>query len=143
MPSPVDPRRLLPSHAEPKERHRRKQLEKEHAVGLKEVAVLGLIGLTLAWDIDKQVRKKEEQKEKEEAEQKKREEREERERRRTKGVNEVTGVRRGATLAIHDVTSLWTLVRTRGTTTGIVIGHHDTIPEIIADTTVHTMKEEI
>ncbi|RYC54934.1 hypothetical protein CHU98_g11274 [Xylaria longipes] len=83
MPSPVDPRRLLPSHAEPKERHRRKQLEKEHAVGLKEVAVLGLIGLTLAWDIDKQVRKKEEQKEKEEAEQKKREEREERERRRS------------------------------------------------------------
>ncbi|KAI1734505.1 hypothetical protein F4680DRAFT_438095 [Xylaria scruposa] len=80
MPSPVDPRRLLPSRAEPQERKRRKELEKEAAVGLTEVAVLGLIGLTLAWDIDKQVHKKEEQKEKEEAEQRKREERERRRR---------------------------------------------------------------
>ncbi|KAI1757065.1 hypothetical protein F4782DRAFT_481119 [Xylaria castorea] len=76
MPSPVDPRRLFPSRAEPQERKRRKELEKEHAVGLTEVAVLGLIGLTLAWDIDKQVHKKEERKEKEGAEQRKREERE-------------------------------------------------------------------
>ncbi|KAH8159738.1 hypothetical protein CIB48_g8507 [Xylaria polymorpha] len=76
MPSPVDPRRLFPSRADPEHRQRRKELEKEHSVGLKEVAVLGLIGLTLVWDIDKQVRKKEEQKEKEEAEQKKQEERE-------------------------------------------------------------------
>ncbi|KAI0457669.1 hypothetical protein F5B21DRAFT_501059 [Xylaria acuta] len=89
MPLPIDPRRLLPSRAEPEQRQKRKQLEKEHAVGLAEVAVLGLIGLTLAWDIDKQVHKKEEQKEKEEAEQKKREERERR--------------RRGE--AIHDGTS--------------------------------------
>ncbi|KAI0466487.1 hypothetical protein F4859DRAFT_303132 [Xylaria cf. heliscus] len=86
MPSPIDPRRFLPSRAEPDERQKRKQLEKEHAIGFKEVTVLSLIGIGLAWDIDKQVRKKEEKREKEEAERKRREEREEREcRRRGRG----------------------------------------------------------
>ncbi|KAI1818323.1 hypothetical protein GGS20DRAFT_284650 [Poronia punctata] len=73
--SPPDPRDFFPSRADPESRKHRKELEKEHAFGLKEVAVLGLIGLTLAWDMDKQVRKREERKDKEEAEQQRRRER--------------------------------------------------------------------
>ncbi|KAI0409450.1 hypothetical protein F4802DRAFT_543971 [Xylaria palmicola] len=81
MPSPVNPRKFFSSRADPEERERRKQLEKESAVGLTEVAVLGLIGLTLAWDIEKQVQKREEKKEKEEeAEHRRREDRERRRR---------------------------------------------------------------
>lgn len=74
--TPPDPRKYLPSKAHPEHRQQRKQLEKEAAVGLTEVAALGLIGLTLAWDIEKQVQKHEEKKDKEEAERKRREERE-------------------------------------------------------------------
>ncbi|KAI1368674.1 hypothetical protein F5Y08DRAFT_335570 [Xylaria arbuscula] len=55
--SPPDPRNLLPSRADPEHRQRRKKLEKEHPFGLTEFVSLGLIGLTLAWDIDKQVEK--------------------------------------------------------------------------------------
>ncbi|KAI3329045.1 hypothetical protein HD806DRAFT_270546 [Xylariaceae sp. AK1471] len=73
---PPDPRKYLPSRAHPEHRQQRKQLEKEHPFGLTQVAALGLIGLTLAWDIEKQVQKHEEKKDKEEAEQKKREDRE-------------------------------------------------------------------
>ncbi|KAI1168683.1 hypothetical protein F5B18DRAFT_190954 [Nemania serpens] len=74
--SRVDPRKHLPSRAEPEQRQRRKELEKEHSVSLSEVVKLGLIGLTLAWNIEKQVEKHEKNKEKEEAEQRRPEERE-------------------------------------------------------------------
>ncbi|KAI1193848.1 hypothetical protein F5X97DRAFT_22070 [Nemania serpens] len=80
--SRVDPRKHLPSRAEPEQRQRRKELEKEHSISLAEVAKLGLIGLTLAWNIEKQVEKHEEKKGREEAEQRRREEREHR---RTRG----------------------------------------------------------
>ncbi|GAW19943.1 hypothetical protein ANO14919_094360 [Xylariales sp. No.14919] len=73
---PTDPRNLLPSRAHPEQRHNRKQLEKQYQIGLTEVGVLGLIGLTLAWNIEHQVQKCEQRKDKEEAEQKKREGRE-------------------------------------------------------------------
>ncbi|KAJ2966254.1 hypothetical protein NUW58_g10706 [Xylaria curta] len=99
MPSPVDPRNLLPSRADPVQRKARKQLEKEHAVGLTEVAVLGLIGLTLAWDIDKQVKKREEKKDKEEAEKKKREERERWRREQERGPYGAIVSRAGTTVA--------------------------------------------
>ncbi|KAJ3563243.1 hypothetical protein NPX13_g8270 [Xylaria arbuscula] len=65
--SPPDPRNLLPSRADPEHRQRRKKLEKEHPFGLTEFVSLGLIGLTLAWDIDKQVEKCAEKKGKEDA----------------------------------------------------------------------------
>ncbi|KAI0397796.1 hypothetical protein F5Y17DRAFT_454681 [Xylariaceae sp. FL0594] len=63
--SPPSPRDYLPSRAHPEHRKHRKQLEKEHPFGFKEFAVLGLIGLTLAWDIEKQVEKREQRKDKE------------------------------------------------------------------------------
>ena len=66
--SPPDPRNLLPSRADPEHRKYRKELEKEHPFGFTEIATLGLIGLTLAWDIDKQVQKCAEKKGKEDAE---------------------------------------------------------------------------
>ncbi|KAI8635308.1 hypothetical protein F5Y19DRAFT_469176 [Xylariaceae sp. FL1651] len=75
-----DPRKFLPSRAHPEHRAYRKQLEKEHPFGFTQMAVLGMLGLTLAWDIEKQVQKHEERKDKEEAEQKKREDRERRRR---------------------------------------------------------------
>ncbi|KAI0512489.1 hypothetical protein F5B22DRAFT_304853 [Xylaria bambusicola] len=62
---PPDPRNLLPSRAHPEQRKHRKQLEKQHPFGFTEIATLGLIGLTLAWDIDKQVQKCAEKKGKE------------------------------------------------------------------------------
>lgn len=68
IPTPPDPRNLLPSRAEPEQREKRKKLEKDHSVGLTEVAVLGLIGLTLAWDIEKQVEKREQKKDEDENE---------------------------------------------------------------------------
>ncbi|KAI0200400.1 hypothetical protein F4808DRAFT_169835 [Astrocystis sublimbata] len=80
MAPPIDPRGLLPSRADPEHRKHRKELEKGHGVCLTEVAVLGLIGLTMAWDMEKQVRKKEERKDKAELEQKEREKRDQRRR---------------------------------------------------------------
>ncbi|KAK5629840.1 hypothetical protein RRF57_005555 [Xylaria bambusicola] len=65
---PPDPRNLLPSRAHPEHRKLRKQLEKEHPFGFTEIVTLGLIGLTLAWDIDKQAQKCAEKKGKEDAE---------------------------------------------------------------------------
>ncbi|OTA91663.1 hypothetical protein M434DRAFT_32534 [Hypoxylon sp. CO27-5] len=73
--SPVNPRSYLPSNAHPEHRSRRKQLEKEHPFGWKEPLVLGLLGIGLAWNIEKQVQKHEERKEREEQEEKEREER--------------------------------------------------------------------
>ncbi|KAI1409085.1 hypothetical protein F5Y13DRAFT_170638 [Hypoxylon sp. FL1857] len=73
--SPVDPRGYLPSRAHPEHRSRRKELEKEHPFGWKEPLVLGLLGIGLAWNIEKQVQKHEERKEREEHEGKEREER--------------------------------------------------------------------
>ncbi|KAF2968755.1 hypothetical protein GQX73_g4833 [Xylaria multiplex] len=73
---PADPRNLLPSRAHPEHRQTRKQLEKQHQIGLKEVGVLSLIGLTLAWNIENQVRKCEEKKQKGEEEQRKRDDQE-------------------------------------------------------------------
>ncbi|TGJ82544.1 hypothetical protein E0Z10_g6225 [Xylaria hypoxylon] len=76
LPHSADPRGLLPSRAHPEHRKTRKDLEKEHQIGFAEVGVLSLIGLTLAWNIENQVRKCEERKDKEEEGQKKREDRE-------------------------------------------------------------------
>ncbi|KAI1176636.1 hypothetical protein F4777DRAFT_244694 [Nemania sp. FL0916] len=77
----MKPHHYLPSKAEPEERHARKRLEKDHSIGLTQVAILGLVGLKLAWDIEKQVEKKEEKKEKEEAEERRRRDARERQRR--------------------------------------------------------------
>ncbi|XXG94436.1 hypothetical protein Hte_000693 [Hypoxylon texense] len=73
--SPVDPRGYLPSKAHPEHRSHRKELEKEHPFGWTEPLVLGMLGIGLAWNIEKQVQKHEERKDKEEQEQKEREER--------------------------------------------------------------------
>ncbi|KAH8681482.1 hypothetical protein BX600DRAFT_446666 [Xylariales sp. PMI_506] len=62
---PPDPRKMLPSRADPEHRGRRKELEKKHGYGYVEPLVLGMIGITLAWNIENQVRKAEERKEKE------------------------------------------------------------------------------
>ncbi|KAK2613492.1 hypothetical protein N8I77_000404 [Diaporthe amygdali] len=51
---PPDPR---PSKAHPEMRARRKQLEKEHGYGWVPPVVLGLLGLTLAYDVTKDVEK--------------------------------------------------------------------------------------
>ncbi|KAI1804144.1 hypothetical protein F4811DRAFT_521709 [Daldinia bambusicola] len=67
--APVNPRNYLPSRAHPEHRSRRKQLEKEHPFTWKEPLVLGLIGIGLAWNIEKQVQKHEERKEREEQQQ--------------------------------------------------------------------------
>lgn len=56
---PLDPR---PSKAHPEERQRRKQLEKEHGYGWVPPVVLGLIGLTLAYDVTRDVEKCEKRK---------------------------------------------------------------------------------
>lgn len=56
---PPDPR---PSKAHPEERQRRKQLEKEHGYGWVPPVVLGLIGLTLAYDVTRDVEKCEKRK---------------------------------------------------------------------------------
>ncbi|KAG8168058.1 hypothetical protein KVR01_003747 [Diaporthe batatas] len=56
---PLDPR---PSKANAEERQRRKQLEKEHGYGWVPPVVLGLIGLTLAYDVARDVEKCEKRK---------------------------------------------------------------------------------
>lgn len=56
---PPDPR---PSKAHPEERARRKQLEKEHGYGWVPPVVLGLLGLTLAYDVTQDVQKYEKMK---------------------------------------------------------------------------------
>lgn len=56
---PLDPR---PSKAHPEERARRKQLEKEHGYGWVPPVVLGLLGLTLAYDVTRDVEKYEKMK---------------------------------------------------------------------------------
>lgn len=56
---PLDPR---PSKAHPEERARRKQLEKEHGYGWVPPVVLGLLGLTLAYDVTRDVEKCEKRK---------------------------------------------------------------------------------
>ncbi|KAI1394109.1 uncharacterized protein F4822DRAFT_37019 [Hypoxylon trugodes] len=62
---PADPRTYLPSRAHPEHRSHRKQLEKEHPFSWTEPLVLGMLGVGLAWNIEKQVRKHEERKERE------------------------------------------------------------------------------
>lgn len=57
---PPDPR---PSKAHPEMRARRKQLEKEHGYGWVPPVVLGLLGLTLAYDVTRDVEKYEKKKE--------------------------------------------------------------------------------
>ncbi|GAP83575.1 hypothetical protein SAMD00023353_0200480 [Rosellinia necatrix] len=64
---PLDLRKYLPSGADPEEREKRKQLEKTHGIGFMEVALLGMLGATLAWDIEKQVKEHEERHEKRKA----------------------------------------------------------------------------
>ncbi|KAI0117204.1 hypothetical protein F4814DRAFT_279574 [Daldinia grandis] len=64
--APVNPRNYMPSRAHPEHRSRRKELEKEHPFTWKEPLVLGMIGIGLAWNIEKQVQKREERKEREE-----------------------------------------------------------------------------
>ncbi|KAI0904011.1 hypothetical protein F4823DRAFT_616524 [Ustulina deusta] len=91
---PANPRNLLPSRAHPEHRQARKELEKEHPFSFAQVATLGLIGLTLAWDMEKQVRKHEERKEKEEAEQKRRGEQERRRREKSSYHNRTVDSRR-------------------------------------------------
>ncbi|ROW05258.1 hypothetical protein VSDG_00179 [Cytospora chrysosperma] len=54
---PPDPR---PSRAHPEHRATRKQLEKEHGYGWVPPVILGLVGLTLAFDVAKDVEKAEE-----------------------------------------------------------------------------------
>ncbi|KAI6093574.1 hypothetical protein F4821DRAFT_252579 [Hypoxylon rubiginosum] len=73
--SPVNPRGYLPSNAHPEHRSARKELEKQHPFGWTEPLILGMLGVGLAWNIEKQVQKHEERKDKEEQEQKEREER--------------------------------------------------------------------
>lgn len=65
----------MPSKAHPEHRSYRKELEKQHPFGWTEPLVLGMLGIGLAWNIEKQVHKHEERKDKEEQEQKEREER--------------------------------------------------------------------
>lgn len=62
---PIDPR---PSRADPEARRIRKEMEKEHSYEWVPPIVLGLIGITLAWDVSQDVSKCEERKEKEEKE---------------------------------------------------------------------------
>lgn len=97
--SPPDPRDYLPSRAHPEHRKQRKQLEKEHPFGVKEFAVLGLIGLTLAWDIEKQVQEREARKDKEEAE------RNQPQRRRRRGDGDDRKDRRGRSAHASSTTS--------------------------------------
>ncbi|KAI1130716.1 hypothetical protein F5Y10DRAFT_107184 [Nemania abortiva] len=72
MPSPLGLRNYLPSRADPDHRQMRKELEKKHSIGYKQVVVLGLLGVKLAWNIEQQVKKHEEKRDREEAEQRRR-----------------------------------------------------------------------
>lgn len=74
---PLDPR---PSRAHPEHRATRKQLEKENGYGWVPPVILGLVGLTLAFDVSKDVEKAEEK-------HKKREEEEEGRKRGRRGEN--------------------------------------------------------
>ncbi|KAI0852706.1 hypothetical protein F5Y00DRAFT_178566 [Daldinia vernicosa] len=80
--APVNPRNYMPSRADPEHRSRRKELEKEHPFTWKEPLVLGMIGIGLAWNIEKQVQKREERKEREEQQQQGRDSNNDRRRRR-------------------------------------------------------------
>ncbi|CAN8102307.1 unnamed protein product [Discula destructiva] len=60
-----DPR---PSRAHPEQRKLRKELEKEHGYGWLPPVILGLLGLTLAYDVAKDVEKHEEKHKREEEE---------------------------------------------------------------------------
>ncbi|KAI0380033.1 hypothetical protein F5Y04DRAFT_104674 [Hypomontagnella monticulosa] len=86
--SPPNPRNYLPSRAHPEHRSRRKELEKEHPFGWTEPLVLGMLGIGLAWNIEKQVQKHEERKDREEQEAKEKEER--RRRRRERQIRDGT-----------------------------------------------------
>ncbi|KUI68511.1 hypothetical protein VM1G_04496 [Cytospora mali] len=66
---PPDPR---PSRAHPEHRAIRKQLEKEHGYGWVPPVILGLVGLTLAFDVTKDVEKAEERHKQREAEEEER-----------------------------------------------------------------------
>ncbi|ROW09470.1 hypothetical protein VMCG_02444 [Cytospora schulzeri] len=86
---PPDPR---PSRAHPEHRATRKQLEKEHGYGWVPPVILGLVGLTLAFDVAKDVEKAEEKhKQREQQQQQQQEgegEEEQRKRRRGRGTGE-------------------------------------------------------
>ncbi|KAI1461958.1 hypothetical protein F4805DRAFT_189315 [Annulohypoxylon moriforme] len=71
----ANPRNYMPSRAHPEHRSARKELEKEHPFDWTGPLVLGMLGIGLAWDIEKQVKKREERKDREEQENKEREER--------------------------------------------------------------------
>lgn len=73
--TPPDPRKLLPSRADPEHRGRRKELEKKHGYGYTEPLLLAMLGVGLVWNIENQVKKHEERKEGEEKEEKERDER--------------------------------------------------------------------
>ncbi|ROW15229.1 hypothetical protein VPNG_02908 [Cytospora leucostoma] len=75
---PPDPR---PSRAHPEHRAHRKQLEKEHGYGWVPPVVLGLLGITLAFDVTKDVEKTEERHKREDAEEEERKRRRGRRRR--------------------------------------------------------------
>ncbi|KAI1107486.1 hypothetical protein F4804DRAFT_329218 [Jackrogersella minutella] len=64
--TPANPRNYMPSRAHPEHRSARKALEKEHPFDWTAPVVLGMLGIGLAWDIEKQVRKREERKDREE-----------------------------------------------------------------------------
>ncbi|KAI2465502.1 hypothetical protein F4781DRAFT_23855 [Annulohypoxylon bovei var. microspora] len=66
--APANPRNYMPSRAHPEHRSARKELEKEHPFDWTGPIVLGMLGIGLAWDIEKQVKKREERKDKEEQE---------------------------------------------------------------------------
>ncbi|KAI1487740.1 hypothetical protein F5X96DRAFT_126138 [Biscogniauxia mediterranea] len=80
--SPADPRKYMPSRADPEHRSRRKQIEKDHPFGWQAPVILGMLGVGLAWNIEKEVQKHEERKDKEKQDQRKREDREHRRRER-------------------------------------------------------------
>ncbi|KAI0177891.1 hypothetical protein BJ166DRAFT_35026 [Pestalotiopsis sp. NC0098] len=60
--APPDPRKVLPSRADPEHRSRRKELEKEHGYGYTEPLILAALGIGLIWNIEQQVEKHEKRK---------------------------------------------------------------------------------
>ncbi|XDG06831.1 hypothetical protein ABKA04_006446 [Annulohypoxylon sp. FPYF3050] len=77
----ANPRNYMPSRAHPEHRSMRKELEKEHPFDWTGPLVLGMLGIGLAWDIEKQVKKREERKDKEEQDARERDEHRRRRRR--------------------------------------------------------------
>ncbi|KAI5866938.1 hypothetical protein GGS23DRAFT_593670 [Durotheca rogersii] len=72
--APADPRTYLPSRAHPQHRSARKELERRQpGFDWTPPLVLGLIGVGLAWDIEKQVRRAEERHAREEEQERERE----------------------------------------------------------------------